>query len=711
MVLVNKSVLTGMMVACFSMMVALPASAAENTNTSDAPRADGKVKLSQNFQNVDIRKVIEAVAKLTGKNFIIDSRVKGKVTLIAPEAMSPDALYETLLAILRVHNYAAVEGKSAIRVVPVGSVKDQVPYNDYPARVPSSWVTEVIPVKNMAANKVVAALRPLVAREGYLASLNDNNSNAVIVTDTRANLKRIKQILKRVDINAIGGYEVVPVTHGSAEDMVKTLKNLLPKGVTGETLKMSFDERSNRIILAGSPQQRTEVRALIADLDIPVKSAGRVQVVYLRYAKAKDLVPVLQKISTNRSLLNSVNGAEAGVGGAKATPAKGLSKVAQLDSKDLKERISIEADERTNAIVISAPPSVVGALRDVVKQLDIRRAQVLIEAILVEVSEAKAAELGVEWVANGPNGVGMINFSGTIPAIIGAVSGGTASQAASSISKGVTTAVGEISADGKGWGALIRALNSDNDSNVLATPSILTLDNEEAEIIVGKEVPFQTGSYTTNTTGASNPFTTVERKEVGLKLKVKPQINEGSEVFLEVDQEVSSVLPADGAVDLQTSKRQIKTNIIVADGNMIVLGGLLDERETEVTSKVPGLGDIPLLGGLFRSKQNKREKVNLMIFLRTVIVKDNTMSEYYSNKKYSQLRSEQRDLLNKDTGMLEGLRPYMPSLQEWKEGKPASPYVPENSKENRKAEQEAKAKAEEAADEAESDYEDDLLGL
>ncbi len=285
----------------------------------------------------------------------------------------------------------------------------------------------------------------------------------------------------------------------------------------------------------------------------------------------------------------------------------------------MEERISIEADERTNSVIISAPPPIVTALKGVVKELDIRRAQVLIEAILVEVTESKQAELGVDWVANGPNGVGLINFSGTIPSLV-ANAGNPAAQA-SAIGIGATAAMGEISADNQGWGALIRALNSDNQANVLATPTLLTLDNEEAEIIVGKEVPFQTGSYTTNSSGSSNPFTTVERQEVGLKLKIKPQINEGDEVFLEVDQELSSVLPADGAVDLQTSKRQIKTNIIVGDGKMIVLGGLLDERETEVTAKIPGLGDIPLIGGLFRSKQNKREKVNLMIFLRTVIVK------------------------------------------------------------------------------------------
>jgi len=670
--------------------------------------------LKQNFQNVDIKTVIEAVAKLTGKNFIIDPRVKGKVTLIAPEPMPPEALYETLLSILRVHDYVAVPGETAIRIIPANLARDQVPYEKRKQFETDDWVTEVLKVKHVSATKLVAVLRPLVAREGHLVALQD--SNRLIVTDSRANLKRIKSILARVDVSPTSSYEVVSIKNGSAEEMVRTLKNLLPESANGQNLKMNFDERSNRIVLAGDAEQRLAMRALIAELDVPVESSGRVQVVYLRYAKAEDLVPVLKKLATNESLLNSVAGLESQTeGGAqKAAPTQ----VSNLDKSALEERISIEADERTNSVIISAPPPIVTALKGVVKELDIRRAQVLIEAILVEVTESKQAELGVDWVANGPNGVGLINFSGTIPSLV-ANAGNPAAQA-SAIGIGATAAMGEISADNQGWGALIRALNSDNQANVLATPTLLTLDNEEAEIIVGKEVPFQTGSYTTNSSGSSNPFTTVEREEVGLKLKIKPQINEGDEVFLEVDQELSSVLPADGAVDLQTSKRQIKTNIIVGDGKMIVLGGLLDERETEVTAKIPGLGDIPLIGGLFRSKQNKREKVNLMIFLRTVIVKNNRMGDYYSNKKYNILRESQNRILEKDSEMLEGLKPRMPTLKQWENMDPATPYGQDEStpkadgKSTKKATRESSEafESEEASEMIDTEpFHDELLGF
>lgn len=627
-----------------------------------------QVTLTQNFQQADIDKVIEAVAKLTGKNFIIDPRVKGKVTLIAPEPMHPEDLYETLLAILRVHGFVAVPGKTAIQIIPANLARDQVPFETAGSQK-SDWVTEVISIKKVPATKLVAVLRPLVAREGHLVALAE--SNRMIVTDSQSNINRLKEIIRRVDVDESTGYEVIKLSHASAEEMMLVMKKVMTKSATKE-FKVSFDERSNRIILSGDKDTRRQMRALVADLDVSVPSEGRVQVIYLHYAKAAELVPVLQKIATNRSLLSSVNSdskADADAGG------NGV-QVNQLDDKTLKSRISIEAEERMNAVIISAPPGVVSVLKTVIKQLDIRRAQVLIEAILVEVTETKQAELGVEWGAAGPNGVGLINFSGTIPTIIGNT-GNPAAQA-SAIGSGVNAAVGEISADGTGWGALIRALNSDSEANILSTPTLLTLDNEEAEIIVGKEVPFQTGSYTS--TGASstptNPFNTIERKNVGLSLKVTPQINEGDEVFLEINQEISDVIPKGDAVDVQTSKRQIKTRVIVGDGNIIVLGGLLTEKETEVEKKVPGLGDIPGLGALFRSTSNEREKVNLMVFLRPVIVRDNKMGDYYSRKKYSLIRNEQAQLLKKDSGLLKGLRPKMPTQEQWKNMEPATPRDP-----------------------------------
>ncbi len=619
-------------------------------------QAEGEMK--QSFKQVDISTVIESVAKITGRNFIIDPRVKGKVTLLAEEGMAPETLYQTLLAVLNVHGYVAIPGGGVIKIVPANLARDQLPYRNW-KESNEDWVTEVISVHNVASTKLVAVLRPLVAKEGHLVALAE--SNKLIITDTVANIKRIKGVLSRVDIDSNGAYEVIEVKNASAEELVKTIKGVMQKGKGGLDVKVSFDERSNRIVLTGEEHKRMMLRALIADLDIKVDREGRVQVIYLRYAKAAEIVPVLQKIAKNRALLSAAESAE-------APGAEGAASVSI--NRNVKEDISIEADERMNAIILSAPVSIVSALKSVITQLDIRRAQVLIEAIFVEVSEDKSRELGVEWGVLGENGAGLINFTGAIPSILGNV--GNPLAQSSAIGRGISMGFGEVSADGtSGWGGLLRALNSDSGSNILATPSIVTLDNEEAEIVVGREVPFQTGTYTSTATSVTNPFSTIERKNVGLKLKVTPQIlNQGNEVYLQIDQEVSDVLPKGEAVDIQTTKRQIKTQVIVGDGNMIVLGGLITEKETEVESKIPGLGDLPGLGQLFSSSENKREKVNLMVFLRPVIIKDNAMSNFYSQKKYNKMVVEEDGVLERmNTNRLSGEVPRLPALQVWQEEK------------------------------------------
>lgn len=626
-------------------------------------QAEGEMK--QSFKQVDIEVVIESVAKITGHNFIIDPRVKGKVTLLAEEGMAPEALYETLLAVLNVHGYVAVAGEGVTKIIPANLARDQLPYRSWKENG-QDWVTEVISVHNVASTKLVAILRPLVAREGHLVALAE--SNKLIISDTVANIKRIKDVLKRVDIDTNGAYEVIEVKNASAEELVRTVKGVLQKGQGDLDVKISFDERSNQIVLTGEEHKRLMLRALIADLDIKVDRAGRVQVLYLQYAKATEIVPILQKISQNKALLNTTENVTESAGSDVAPVAESAGSA--FSDPSAQEDISIEADERMNAIILSAPASIASALKSVVKQLDIRRAQVLIEAIFVEVSEDKSKQLGVEWGVLGENGVGLINFTGSIPTILGNAGNPLAQSAA--IGRGVSMGFGEASADGTtGWGALITALKSDSGSNILATPSIVTLDNAEAEIVVGREVPFQTGTYTSTSTSVSNPFSTIERKNVGLKLKVTPQIlNQGTEVYLQIDQEVSDVLPKGEAVDIQTTKRQIKTQVIVGDGSMIVLGGLITEKETEVESKIPGLGDIPGLGQLFGSSENKREKVNLMVFLRPVIIKDNAMSNYYSQKKYSNMVSEEEGVIERmNTDRLEGEVPRLPSLHNWQEGK------------------------------------------
>ncbi|UQB41716.1 type II secretion system secretin GspD [Thiomicrospira microaerophila] len=614
-------------------------------------------EIQQNFRDVEIGNVIEAVAKVTGQNFIIDPRVRGRVTLIAPQPMSGEALYQTLLAILNVHGFVAVPSGEVTKIIPANLARDQLPYLRAQDRG-EAWVTEVVEVEHVEASKLVAILRPLVAREGHLVAMAE--SNRLIVTDTVDGLTRIKAILKQVDINSHAEFEVIRPQHAPAEELVKTIKSVLGMGSTPSPLgaRINHDERSNRIVLTGDASARLTIRALIAELDVPVAQDGRVQVVYLQYAKAKDLVPLLQQLATNQSLIESSQAETASAEGGESRSPR------TRQPQNMQDRISVQADERMNAIVISAPPEVVVALRSVISQLDIRRAQVLIEAIIVELTEERAAQLGVDWAAIGSGGAGLFNLSGNLPGVLAAGATGNVTALPDGVTgRGVTAAIGSGSTR-SGWGALINALRSDSGANILSTPTLLTLDNEEAEIVVGREVPFRTGSYTTSAAG-TNPFTTIERKNVGLKLKVRPQINQGNEVYLDIENEISDVLPGSDADLLQTSKRELKTSVIVGDGDTIVLGGLLSERETDTSARVPGLGSIPGLGGLFRYQGSQREKVNLMIFLRPVIVRDQEMGNYYSRKKYRQIQLQQDQLLEQDNSLLlEGLRPQMPTLEQ-----------------------------------------------
>lgn len=621
-------------------------------------------QLNQNFRDVEIANVIEAVAKVTGHNFIIDPRVRGKVTLIAPEAMSPESLYQTLLAILNVHGFVAVPSGEVIKVIPANLARDQLPYSR-PSDYGEAWVTEVVVVEHVEASKLVAILRPLVAREGHLVALAE--SNRLIMTDTVDGIERIKAILDEIDIRVDAEVDVIQIKHAPVEELARSLSNVFPEG-QANPVKVSFDQRSNRLILSGDAQSRLSYRAIVAELDVPLAKDGRLQVVYLQYAKAADLVPLLQNLASNQSLI------ETGENAAENAPEQGAEiRQRPRQNNDLQDRISIQADERMNAVIISAPPEVIVSLRSVIQQLDIRRAQVLIEAIIVEISETKSAQLGVDWASLGPSGIGLLNLSGNLPGVLAAGASGDAGLLPDGVpGRGLTAAVGQTTSTG-GWGALINALRNDSGANILSTPTLLTLDNEEAEIIVGREVPFRTGNYST-ASGGSNPFTTIERKNVGLKLKVRPQINQGNEVYLDIENEISDVLPTNqDAADLETSKRQLKTSVIVGDGDTIVLGGLLSERETDNTSRVPGLSSIPLLGSLFRFQGSQREKVNLMIFLRPVIVRDQNMGNYYSRKKYQQIQQHQDQMHESESALIQGLRPKLPTLEQMDEGKATAP--------------------------------------
>ncbi|HRD67544.1 MAG TPA: type II secretion system secretin GspD [Candidatus Competibacter sp.] len=610
-----------------------------------------------NLKDADINALVESMSVLTGKNFIVDPRVKGRVTIISSKPMDEKELYEVFLAVLGVHGFAAVPGDNVIKIVPAaGAKQESIPTIDRQRGVdPDQIVTRIIQVQNVSAAQIVPILRPLIPPQGHLAAYTP--TNVLIISDSAANVERIASIIARVDLASNEEVEIVPLRHASATEIVRVLSALEqskarndPAAAVGTPARMVADERSNSILLSGDKASRLRLRTLISHLDTPVDSGGNTQVVYLRYAKAKELVTVLQGVSKNLSSEASRNAPMPGQGQAPPGGSSGSSGVSLVD---------IQADEATNSLVITAPPELIRSLRTVIAQLDVRRAQVLVEAVIAEISAEKTAELGVQWGVAGNNAIGFTNFDAGASSLVNVL--GLAKQVEiglsndkldlsnASVPQGLQLGVG-----GGNFGALISALAKDADTNVLSTPTIVTLDNEEAEIIVGQNVPFVTGTYTTSTTSTSTdgsssglqsggPFQTIQRQDVGITLKVKPQINEGNAVKLEIAQEVSNVVTSANAATQgpTTNKRAIKTKVLVEDGQILVLGGLIDDQLNESAQKVPLLGDVPLLGNLFRYRNTSKIKRNLMVFLHPVILREPVQGTLYTSGKYSYIREQQ----------------------------------------------------------------------
>jgi general secretion pathway protein D len=496
---------------------------------------------------------------------------------------------------------------------------------------------------------LVPILRPLVPPQGHLAAYPQ--SNVLIVSDRAANIHRLMEIIKRVDQPSSGEIEIVPLENAVASDLVRVLTALQQqtgaKGAqAGDRPMLVADERTNSILIGGDKSMRLQLRAIISHLDTPSEVTGDTHVVYLRYAKAKDLVPVL----------TGVGDSQKEQGGKKVAGRPTASRTSKL--------FDIQADENTNALVITAPPTVFRSLEAVIRQLDIRRAQVMVEAIIAEVSSDRAAELGVQWLFDGSGGdnpVGAVNFGGSGTSISSIASAGVAAGGASAgvalsaIGSGLTLGAGEFASKTFNFAGLIRALEGDGSTNVLSTPNLVTMDNEEAEIFVGQELSIPTGSFT-STGGASstvNPFTTFERKQVGIRLKVKPQINEGDAIRLEIEQSVDGISAGSaGSGDIVTSQRSLNTSVLVDDGKALVLGGLIKDDLVETEQKVPLLGDVPLLGALFRYKSVQKVKTNLMIFLRPIILRSKDDSLNITRSKYNFIRSKQLALEERGVGLL-----------------------------------------------------------
>lgn len=629
-----------------------------------------------NLKDADINALVESMSVLTRKNFIVDPRVKGRVTIVSAKPMDEKELYEVFLAVLNVHGFAAVPDGNVIKIIPAaGAKQESIPTVDRQSSAePNQIVTRIIQVQNVSAAQVVPILRPLIPPQGHLAAYTP--TNVLIVSDSAANVERIASIIARIDLASNEEVEIVPLRYASVNEVVRVLTTLEqskakadPAAAVSSSTRMVADERTNSILLSGDKASRLRLRTLISHLDTPVDSGGNTQVVYLRYAKAKDLVSVLQGASKNLSNEASRNVPVPVLSQGQAAPAGG----GPTSSSGGSGAVDIQADEATNSLVITAPPELIRSLRTVIGQLDVRRAQVLVEAVIAEITAEKTAALGIQWGVAGNSAIGFTNFdagASSLSNVLGlaqkveiGLKNNNLDLSNATIPNGLQLGLG-----GGDFGALLSALAKDADTNVLSTPTIVTLDNEEAEIIVGQNVPFVTGNYTTNTssgssTGSSsavgNPFQTIQRDDVGIKLKVKPQINEGNAVKLEIAQEVSTVVPSANSASQgpTTNKRSIKTKVLVENGQVLVLGGLIDDNHTESASKVPVLGDVPVLGNMFRYRSTNKKKTNLMVFLHPVILRDPALGTLYTNDKYSYMREQQLAARQQEISLLPEIQP------------------------------------------------------
>ena len=571
-----------------------------------------------NLKDADIEAFISQVADITGKSFVLDPRVKGKVSVLSSEPMNQEGVYELFLSVLQIHGLAAVPAGDVTLVIQQNDVKQAGRSLEERAAVDSQeLLTKVIMIKNTPALDLVPILRPLVAKYGHLAGVK--SANALIISDHAININRIEEIIDRLDRSGSEELEVVQLKEAWVGNVVTMLQSLDPSKVsqgttdnnnTAGSIRVVADERSNRLIIKGEKTARERIRGLIEQLDQPSYFSGSAQVIRLQYADATKLAEML------KNLMGEASGSG--------------------DEAKVKGEIGIHADEDLNALVVRAEPSILKEVQELVNSLDVRRAQVLIESAIIEVTGDTSDALGVQWVRGDLDSpVAGTNFNNAGPGLATIATGVATGDYSSAVGQGLTIGGFKESGGDIDFGVIIQALKSNSSTNLLSTPSIMTLDNQEAEIVVGQNVPFVTGQTASSTN--TNPFTTIDRQDVGVTLKVIPHIHDGEAIRLEVEATAESVsnTTVAGSADLITNKRSIKTMILSDDGETIVLGGLIRDDVREVVSKVPLLGDIPLLGWLFRSKSVNQVKSNLMVFLRPTIVGDGGKARDLTREKFN----------------------------------------------------------------------------
>ena len=638
-----------------------------------------------NLRDADLTAFINEVADITGKNFAVDPRVRGNVTVISNKALNKDEVYDLFLGVLNVNGVVALPSGNTVKLVPDSNAKNSgIPYDARNRAGGDQIVTRVIWLENTNPNDLIPALRPLMPQFAHLAAVA--GTNALIVSDRATNIYQLQNIIRNLDGTGQNDIEAITLQSSQAEEIIGLLETMSATGASkdfiGARVRVIADNRTNRILIKGDPDSRKRLRHTIEMLDVPsADSLGGLKVFRLKYASAKNLAEILQGLVTGQSVSSSsgsnnanksssINNLTSNSQGQTGNSSSGVNPSINLNSGFNNSQnnagitsfngngVSIIADGTQNALVVKADPQLMREIEAAIQQLDIRRQQVLIEAAIIEVSGNDADQLGIQWALGDlSSGVGLMSFS-NVGASLASIAAGYASAGASgaaaaiagdaSKGNGATFGVGNFENSRKAYGALIQALKTNTKSNFLSTPSIVTMDNEEAYIVVGQNVPFVTGSVSTGTSGTVNPYTTVERKDVGVTLKVVPHIGENGTVRLEVEQEVSDVQNNKGqATDLVTNKRAIKTAVLAEHGQTVVLGGLIADNTALSRQGVPGLSDIPYLGRLFQANSRSNEKRNLLVFIHPTIVGDADDVRRLSQQRYNQLYSLQLAMDNK----------------------------------------------------------------
>ena len=637
-----------------------------------------------NMKDVDVNVLIATVSEITGQTFIVDPAVQGKVNVVSSQPLSKEELYQTFLSVLRVHGYTAIDAGSAVRIVPEQKAATDGAVG-LGAAAGDEMVTRIIDLRHVTPTEMVQILNPLKSPSAQLIA--HNGSSSLVVADRASNVLRMLEIIRRIDQASQADIELVTLNNANATEVVRTINGL---SAADPNQKVVADERTNSILLSGDRSRRLKLRALAASLDVPLQGSETMEVLYLQYAEAEQLVGILEGVL--RGSRTSSGAPFAGSSQGSGAPA--LAQASAGGAAVGGTSTVIQAHKETNSLIITAPPAVLRELKQLVRKLDIRRAQVVIEAVIAEVSEDKAKQLGVQWQGADYNREGVVggtNFPGTngngssVPGIVGTQAGlanpntGIGALAGAS-GLNIGYIAGTVTLPGSNTpiiqlGALASALASDGNGNVLSQPSTTTLDNQKATLSVGQEVPFITGRYQTGATSAGvgqnagvvNPFQTVERKEVGLKLIVTPHINGGDTVRMDVEIEISSLAAnVQGASDLVTNTRKLTTQAMVRDGGLLVLGGLTSDQVRESESRVPGLGRIPVLGHLFKSRSSSVERRNLMVFIKPTIARDGMTEDVISFGKYNTIRDQQLQAVeNRSSLTPKASMPVLPELREY----------------------------------------------